>query len=160
MIELTPERILESKAKRFALEKHGNQRYGEHPYSYHLVRVVENVRYRMKGNPLLSMYIAVAWLHDVIEDCGVSFVELSVLFGEDIAMAVYTLSNNRGRPTDFTPEECYLLYIQDCIENAIAREVKICDTMANLTESFMSGNEKGLAKYPKQLDMLLKGIVE
>jgi (p)ppGpp synthase/HD superfamily hydrolase len=154
MIELTPERILESKAKRFAIKAHGEQGYGDSgkPYSYHLEQVVANVKLRMKGNPLLSTYIAVAWLHDTIEDTGVTFQDIEREFGMAIAYSVLRLTKMEG--------EDYNTYIYSCITNAIAREVKICDTMANLTESFMSGNEKGLAKYPKQLDMLLKGVVE
>jgi (p)ppGpp synthase/HD superfamily hydrolase len=154
MIELTPERILESKAKRFAIKAHGEQGYGDSgkPYSYHLEQVVANVKLRMKGDPLLSTYIAVAWLHDTIEDTGATFQDIEREFGMAIAYSVLRLTKMEG--------EDYTTYIESCIANAVAREVKICDTMANLTESFTTGNAKGLAKYPKQLDMLLKGVVE
>jgi hypothetical protein len=39
----------------------------------------------------------------------------------------------------------------------IAREVKICDTMANLTNSMASNREKGIMKYSRQLHILVKG---
>lgn len=150
MIELTPERILINKAKQFAIVKHAGQMYGNVPYSYHLDAVVENVRILMRWHPQLHIYICVAWLHDVMEDCGVTLQELVDLFGSEIATAVQ----------DLTKDGNYLDYIQGCIENPIARQVKICDTMANLTESFKSGNARGLAKYPKQLHMLIEGYVE
>lgn len=150
MIELTPERILINKAKQFALVKHAGQMYGDDPYSYHLNAVVENVQMRMRWHPQLHIYICVAWLHDVMEDCGVSLQELVDLFGLEIALAVQ----------DLTKDGDYLKYIQGCINCAIAREVKICDTMANLVESFKSGNARGLAKYPKQLHMLIEGCVD
>jgi (p)ppGpp synthase/HD superfamily hydrolase len=149
MIELTPEYVLTRRAERFATIKHGDQMYGDKPYTYHLQAVVDNVKLRMKGHPLLHIYIVVAWLHDVMEDCGVTLQQLVDEFGLDIAFAVQ----------DLTKEGDYLDYIQTCIDNELAREVKICDTMANLTESFKSGNAKGLAKYPKQLHMLIEGVV-
>lgn len=149
MIELTPQRQLERKAERFAAEKHIKQCYGDKPYVYHLRQVVDNVRLRMKDDPKLSVYVAVAWLHDVIEDTDVTVQELVNEFGLEIAFAVQ----------DLTKDCDYLEYIQRCIDYTIAREVKICDTMANLTESFNTGNAKGLAKYPKQLHMLIEGVV-
>jgi len=152
MIELTPEVILINKAKRFATERHAGQMYGNEKYTYHLEQVVANVATRMKGDPLLSTYIAAAWLHDVMEDCGVKYDEIKELFGSTVANAVYRLTR--------TDDLSYNEYLVQCIEFHVSREVKICDTMANLTESFKSGNAKGLAKYPKQLDMLLKGEVE
>lgn len=151
MIELTPEVILEAKAKRFAAEKHIKQRYGDKPYVYHLQQVVDNVKLRMNGNPLLSTYVAAAWLHDTIEDTGVTYEDLEKEFGVAIAYAVLQL-------TKYSTQS-YESYIQGCINCAIAREVKICDTMANLVESFKSGNARGLAKYPKQLYMLIEGVV-
>lgn len=152
MIELTPEVLLEAKAKRFATVKHVAQMYGDEPYSYHLSAVVENVKLRKRFDPLLSTYVAVAWLHDVMEDCGVTYEELEKEFGVAIAYAVLQL-------TKYSTQS-YESYIQGCINCAIAREVKICDTMANLVESFKSDNAKGLAKYPKQLHMLIEGSVD
>lgn len=152
MIELTPEVILEARAKRFATVKHVAQMYGKEPYSYHLSAVVDNVKIRNNFNPLLSTYVAVAWLHDTLEDTDTTFEELEREFGLAIAVAVRCLTKSEG--------ESYDRYIQSCIDNPFAREVKICDTMANLTESFKSSNARGLAKYPKQLHMLIEGSVD
>ncbi|UOL48457.1 putative phosphodiesterase [Pseudomonas phage Kremar] len=150
MIELTPAVILESKAERFAIKAHGDQKYGDHPYVYHLKQVVENVKIRMKGDPLLSTYVAVAWLHDTMEDCGVTFKQIQDEFGLAIADAVKRLTK--------TKEMEYEHYLAGCIVSAVAREVKICDTMANLLESFRNNREKGMLKYPKQLAILTAGI--
>lgn len=150
MIELTPQRQLERKAERFALLAHAGQMYGNHQYGYHLGQVVENVKRRISfDNPLYSTYIAVAWLHDTIEDTAVTFEDLNKEFGMAIAYSVQQLTKSGD----------YHEYLQRCIDCAIAREVKIADTMANLTESFNTGNAKGLAKYPKQLHMLIGGVV-
>lgn len=152
MIELTPEVILIAQAKRFATEKHKGQMYGNEPYTYHLEQVVANVATRKKGDPMLSVYIATAWLHDVMEDCGVKYDEIAEQFGSTVANAVYRLTK--------TADLDYHAYLEQCIDFHVSREVKICDTMANLTESFKTGNAKGLAKYPKQLHMLIEGSVD
>lgn len=152
MIELTPQRLLERKAENFALKAHTTQKYGNHPYSYHLVQVVNNVRLRVSGDPLESTYVAVAWLHDVMEDCGVTYQELEREFGVCIADSVQRLTKTKDRS--------YEAYIDIILEAAIAREVKICDTVANLTESFKTGNAKGLSKYPKQLHILIEGCID
>ncbi len=161
MIELTPEVILESRAEAYARKAHGNQKYGDKPYAYHLSMVVENVKLRKKGDPLLSTYVAIAWLHDVIEDCGVTYEELEREFGVCIADAVRRLTK--------TKDTTYEAYMEGCIFSNMAREVKICDTMANLLESFASSGstnpalkakgEKGMKKYPRQLFILTEGVV-
>ena len=150
MIELTPARILTSKAKRFALERHDDQKYGDKPYGYHLQAVVKLVESRMKDDPLLSTYVAVAWLHDSLEDTNTTYQELEREFGVCIACAVQRLTK--------TEDKSYEEYLQGCLESAIAREVKTCDTMSNLIESFMTANEKGMNKYPRQLDILVQGV--
>jgi (p)ppGpp synthase/HD superfamily hydrolase len=149
MIELTPARLLERKAENYAIKKHALQMYGEKPYSYHLKAVVGMVKTRMKGDPMLSTYVAVAWLHDVLEDTPTTFEELEREFGLAIAYSVLKLTK--------VEDVGYEFYMQDIIDHAIARQVKICDTMSNLLESFMTGNKKGMDKYPRQLDILVQG---
>lgn len=151
---------LETRAMKFAIEAHGDQMYGDHPYSYHLSQVVDNVMIRKADDPLLSTYVAVAWLHDTMEDCGVTLKQLEDEFGLCIADSVKRLTK--------TKEMEYEYYLAGCIMSAIACEVKICDTMANLTQSFQScgsanpaeraKGEKGMKKYPKQLAILTAGV--
>ncbi len=57
-----------NKAKLFALEKHAGQMYGNKPYEYHLQGVVDNLTSRDEE------VIAIAWLHDIMEDTTVGFV--------------------------------------------------------------------------------------
>lgn len=141
---------LETRAMKFAIEAHGDQMYGDHPYSYHLSQVVDNVMIRKFGDPMLSTYVAVAWLHDTMEDCGVTFKQIQDEFGLAIADSVQRLTK--------TKEMEYEHYLAGCIVSAVAREVKICDTMANLLESFRNNREKGMLKYPKQLAILTAGL--
>lgn len=141
---------LEKRAEAYATEKHKGQKYGEHDYTYHLRQVVANVTKRNQDHPLQSTLIAIAWLHDVIEDCDVTYEELAREFGVAVAFAVARLSKH--------PNLSYQEYMELIVGTALAREVKTCDTMANMVESIKSGNTKGLAKYPRQLTILVTGV--
>jgi (p)ppGpp synthase/HD superfamily hydrolase len=150
MIELTPEVILIAKAKRFADTAHGLQMYGTFPYTYHLGGVASLVAARMKGDPMLSTYVAAAWLHDVLEDTTATYKDLVDEFGLCIAEVVQYLTKVEG--------EEYEEYIRKVLKSAIAREIKICDTMFNLESSFRENNAKRVAKYARQLDILVQGV--
>ncbi|UAV84507.1 metal dependent phosphohydrolase, HD region [Pseudomonas phage PHB09] len=140
---------LQVRAMTFAMKAHEGQMYGEHPYGYHLSQVVQNVRIRKAEDSLLPTYVAVAWLHDVLEDTSISYIELEREFGICVADAVARLTKKTG--------VSYEDYLAGCCESTIACEVKICDTMANLQESFRNNRSKGMAKYPKQLAILVEG---
>lgn len=143
---------LMNKAWQFATTKHGDQMYGDKPYSYHLQSVVNNVGNRIKpDHEKFHIYVAVAWLHDTIEDTEAYYEEVEHLFGSEIADAVQLLTKQVG--------VSYEDYLRAIIQNEVAREVKICDTMANLVESFLSGNTRGMNKYPRQLEILVKGEI-
>ena len=80
----------------FAIEKHKNQvrKYTGEPYFNHLAEVVA---ISMSVGWQASMIhpdkvMAVAWLHDVIEDCGVLWSDINLRFGCDIADGVMQLS--------------------------------------------------------------------
>jgi (p)ppGpp synthase/HD superfamily hydrolase len=111
---------------------------------------VENVNKRNQGHPLLSTLVAIAWLHDVLEDTDTEYRILDREFGTCVAYAVLGLTKREGRP--------YKEYIESIVGAALAREVKICDTMANMVESIKSSNTKGLVKYPRQLTILVTGV--
>ena len=141
---------LEKRAEAFATEKHEGQKYGDKEYTYHLRQVVENVIKRNQGHPLLSTLIAIAWLHDVLEDTDTEYRVIEREFGTAVAYSVLGLTKRDGRS--------YKEYMETIVGAALVREVKICDTMANMVESIKSGNAKGLVKYPRQLTILVTGV--
>ena len=69
-------------AYEFAEDKHKNQRRksGE-PYIIHPIEVVDI----LAGLEMDTASLAAGFLHDVVEDCGVSSEELTEIFGEEIA---------------------------------------------------------------------------
>lgn len=110
-------------AKKIAADLHKNQkRWGGEPYVTHLEAVAEQVE------AWGARFEAVAWLHDVIEDCGVTWKKL-VEMGVDIDIVeeVASLSHK--------PDELYLTYILRVKGDMVTRVVKIADLKHNLKTS-------------------------
>lgn len=82
----TPE--LEAAARAFAVERHGEQRYGDAPYVVHL----EAVRAVLADFGLGGALGVAAWLHDVIEDTPTSQAELEGHFGAEVAALVWAVT--------------------------------------------------------------------
>ena len=108
-------------------DKYGN------PYFEHLERVANRVRemeYDMVDETSeINLYIAAAYLHDVIEDTEYTLGELTEKFGEVIAEAVKLLTRDN--------EETYADYVVGIkkavfLEGKIARVVKLADLFDHL----------------------------
>ena len=108
-------------------DKYGN------PYFEHLDRVANRVRemeYDMVDETSdINLYIAAAYLHDVIEDTDYLIGDLIDEFGETIAEAVKLLTRDK--------EETYADYVTGIkksvfIEGKIARVVKMADLLDHL----------------------------
>lgn len=144
------------KAFGFASGMHSSQLYGDKPYVYHLEKVVDNILARaMKPgyeDPEFYKLVCIGWLHDVIEDTSATYHTIDTEFGPEIAMPVWLLTKREG--------QSYEEYMEGILGNRLAREVKICDTWANLEESLRTGNDRGLAKYPRQLKILIDGVFQ
>jgi len=78
-------------AMMFARQVHKDQKrkYTNNPYSDHLAEVAGIVSTVLSSEKA----IAVAWLHDCMEDQGVSFDDLFRMFGIDVARGVLGLSD-------------------------------------------------------------------
>lgn len=129
-----------TRAREFAIQYHGDQKYGDKPYVYHLDKVASYV-----GNAHFKVQV-VAYLHDVLEDTDCDYETVAFNFGEDVAYAVELL-------TKF-PDYEYNAYISDIKTNGMAHAVKIADTKANLAQSVLDGNKGRIVKYAKQLVLL------
>jgi (p)ppGpp synthase/HD superfamily hydrolase len=78
-------------AMQFARWAHRNQqrKYTGAPYVDHLAEVAGIVA----SVSNLEFMISVAWLHDCVEDCGVSLDEIEARFGFQVALGVSGLSD-------------------------------------------------------------------
>jgi (p)ppGpp synthase/HD superfamily hydrolase len=123
------------RALAFALEKHAGQtRKGRDiPYVSHPVRVAGLVL-EHGGD---AAQVAIALLHDVIEDCGVSEAELEARFGPEVARAVGALSDvlEGDTPDKKSPwrerKARFVARLADV--DARARLVAACDKLDNLS---------------------------
>ncbi len=126
------------KAEEVATYAHQGQRYGLHPYTYHLNKVYQNA-VKFGGS---SVERQVSWLHDVIEDTAMTEDQLQRIFGEKVAHLVDLLTNRSSK------EETYKRIRTD----PQAVFVKLCDRLANV-----EGGEKN-EMYRKQ-QPLFKSIL-
>lgn len=81
-------------ARMVGVKAHSNQSYDEiFPYEKHLDDVVDVLkRFGYSGK-----YIVAGYLHDSIEDDGISFNDIKKHFGPEIAEIVYCVSDESGR---------------------------------------------------------------
>lgn len=81
-------------ARMVGVKAHSNQSYDEiFPYEKHLDDVVEILkRFGFSGK-----FIIAGYLHDAIEDDGISYNDIKKHFGIDIAEIVYCVTDELGR---------------------------------------------------------------
>jgi (p)ppGpp synthase/HD superfamily hydrolase len=132
--------MLISKAKEFAIAKHGNQKYGEHPYSYHLNYVVNILT--EYGYAEDNEIISAAWLHDTIEDTDTTYEMLVLEFTKEIADIVWAVTNEPGE----TRQAKFRKTAPKIIANKKALIVKLADRVAN-TEASLANNPKLYKMY-------------
>jgi (p)ppGpp synthase/HD superfamily hydrolase len=127
----------------FAKLKHGNQMYGDHPYIYHLTKVVYLCE--KLGLPVQCQIIGA--LHDIYEDTDVTVDEVEEAFGKFVSDTVMCLTRNK--------KEDYFVYLKDVSRHPIARAVKICDLLTNLEHAISDNRYYYLIdRYQKALYFL------
>lgn len=78
----------EPTARTFAQHHHAAQHYGDQPYITHL----EQVRAVLADFGYDGPLGVAAWLHDTIEDTGVTREEIAVRFGDEVAALVWAVT--------------------------------------------------------------------
>jgi (p)ppGpp synthase/HD superfamily hydrolase len=142
-------------ARAFAFEKHNlvNHRYADkYLYSKHLRDVADaalgfgTIIFKLTSPDFgeLSHMIALAYVHDVIEDCGVTYNDVKKALGKRLADLAYALTNDKGRTRE---ERAGLAYYDGIVKEPGAKFGKLCDRYANIK---MAGSMKD--KYRKEFD--------
>lgn len=81
-------------ARMVGVKAHSNQSYDEvFPYEKHLDDVVDI----LKRFGFAGIYIIAGYLHDAIEDDGISYNDIKKHFGVDIAEIVFCVTDELGR---------------------------------------------------------------
>jgi (p)ppGpp synthase/HD superfamily hydrolase len=131
------------RARELAFLYHEKQKYGNHPYSYHLQNVVNVVRIFSSLIPKKSLEdaICIAYLHDILEDTICTQDEILRASNPRILLAVKLLTK---KDSDFEK------YFEQIAQDDLAIFVKLCDRYCNIIESINGNNKNKLAKYEKQ----------
>ena len=156
---ISEEQILN--AKKFAYEKHKNQKRkdGITSYTDHL----EGVVHRLKNIGITDTgVICAAWLHDVLEKTDVTFEEIIQRFGRKVANLVLSLSKDSNL-SGKNAESQYIKQLRDApIE---AKIIKLCDISSNIksiSNSPLSNTQKNkqIRKMLHYLRVIKKEISE
>lgn len=120
-------------AAQFAAKCHEGQvrKYNGLPYITHPIRVAGRVATHPIANRPL---VAAAFLHDVVEDCGISFEELDVRFGSVVAHYVGELTNTSKATGLKRAERKRFDRERIAIVSREAKIVKLIDRIDNLRE--------------------------
>ncbi|MFN3202897.1 MAG: HD domain-containing protein [Bradymonadia bacterium] len=142
---------LRAAARAFAIEAHGDQRYGDDPYATHLDAVVSI----LDTHGFEHMAIA-GYLHDTLEDTDVTFDDICTRFGEQVARAVAFCSDAPGPNRKLRKAATYARMRRDIeiggdyIEMAVV--TKVADRLANVTASSIKGDRR-LEMYREEQQM-------
>lgn len=131
------------KAREFAIRAHGEQKYGDHQYVYHLDKVAKLVA------PFGQEAVTLAYLHDVVEDTDIDLLDIANIFGEQQAMLVGLVTDEPGtnRKERKRKTNQKLARVDENSPFATALIVKVGDRLANVRESFKTGNKSKQLMY-------------
>ncbi|WP_342807170.1 HD domain-containing protein [Alteromonas sp. M12] len=129
------------KAREFAVKSHGDQKYGKHPYSYHLDEVAE------KAKAFGEDAEVIAYLHDVVEDTSTTIEEIEEKFGKLIASCVAIVTDEKGRNRQERKKKTYQKMAKVSGETELALIVKVCDRLSNVKTSLKDQNSRMLIVY-------------
>ncbi|RQO44135.1 hypothetical protein DBV14_25220 [Variovorax sp. KBW07] len=121
-------------ARAYAIEMHGDQKYGDHPYVHHLDAVVA----------LLQPYGAgaqvVGYLHDVVEDTDATVSEVQERFGDLVARCVSLLTDAPGDNRKERKAKTYAALALVTGDEELALVVKAADRLANVRACVADGH--------------------
>lgn len=141
---------LGAKISQFITEKHGTQKYGQMPYTYHLFGVY-HMAIMLFGVDCVDTQMG-SLTHDVIEDTKTTFEELSEVTSVPTACNVGHVSK---RPRGESPAETKSEYYIRVCSTFISWKIKCADVLFNLSHSKFSSVRR-FENYCKCIDILIK----
>lgn len=132
------------KAKEFAIKWHGDQKYGDQPYLFHLNQVASLLRSYGETAQVI------AYLHDVVEDTGASLDELQREFGQLVASCVSILTDEPGATRQERKAKTYQKMAQVQGELELALIVKAADRLANMKSCIENNHQRLLDTYRRE----------
>lgn len=143
---------MRSKARNFALDAHGDQKYGDLPYSVHLDEVANIVK------PYGETAEMVAYLHDVVEDTNVTVKEIGAIFGDLISECVQILSDEPGETRKIRKSATYKKMAKVEGDQCLALLVKAADRLANMRACIRIEDERLLNLYKSEYEVFRNSV--
>ena len=141
-----------TEARKFAILAHGDQMYGEQPYSFHLDSVASIARRHSKEAEII------AYLHDILEDTDVKIKEIQDNFNDFFAQAVSLITDEPGRNRNERKLKTYDKLTNVTGDLEIALVVKAADRLANVKACIADNNTHLLSMYTKEHRMFKDSI--
>ena len=133
-----------------AKKYHREQKYGDKPYMYHILSVVNLAEKHMPIHMSYEKVISSAFLHDIVEDTDIDVGIIKDNFPEDVYEAVLLLTDESGKNRKERKFKTNLKMSKT--NNEIAIFVKMCDRLANIQHSILTKNKSKLSMYKKEYD--------
>jgi len=127
-----------------AIHTDANQLYDGKAYVTHLQDVVNVL---MDFDVTDRSILAAAYLHDIMEDCKVPRSVLDELFGVDVGMLVWCVTDEEGVNRKERKAKTYGKIKAN--DNAVA--IKLADRIANVEHSIQSKNIRMFKMYRKEM---------
>ena len=144
-------------AAQYAAEKHAQQRrkgVTAEPYVNHLLEVARLVSEALT-EPDENLVMA-ALLHDVVEDTGVTRVDLAAAFNEDVASLVMEVTDDKSLPK----HERKRLQVEHAPHKTVrAQMIKVADKISNLRAMLVSPPEGWDQERRKEYVMWAERVV-
>lgn len=127
---------------------HKGQKYGEEDYFHsHITQVVFSVANAGAD----TTHVIVAYLHDVVEDTEATLEDIEEFFGKEVADAVDAITKRSG---ETRPD-----YLVRCMDNPVAKFVKLHDAWCNFNRSVKEGDQRRIRRYNLTIQKLLRGAI-
>jgi guanosine-3',5'-bis(diphosphate) 3'-pyrophosphohydrolase len=143
------------KARVFATAAHAAvaqlRKYTNEPYIVHPAEVVSIVR----SVPHTEAMLAAAWLHDVVEDTGVTLETVRAEFGDEVANLVGWLTDVSRPDHGNRAARKAVDRAHSAAAPAEAQTVKLADLISN-TKSILEHDEKFARTYLEEKRLLLE----
>ncbi|MBX2858318.1 MAG: HD domain-containing protein [Cellvibrionaceae bacterium] len=138
------------KAREFAIERHGNQSYGQHPYWVHLDDVAK------LAADFGERAVVISYLHDVVEDTPTTIKEIQENFSEFVADCVEIVTDEPGETRKLRKAKTYKKMASVHGELELALIVKAADRLANIKASLVNRSKKHMNMYQSEHDCFKK----
>ena len=142
---------IQAKARLFAIERHGNQKYSKdaYPYLIHLEDVVNVLKHFGYTE---DKYICAGYLHDTMEDTPTSHNDIKKVFGIEVAEIVYCVTDELGRNRKERHEKTY----PKILSNPDAIVVKLADRIANVENGIFNKEYEFVKMYAGEYEEFKK----